>query len=247
MKVTIITATYNSAKTLTSALQSVAMQDYNNIEHIIIDGESKDNTLGIVNQFQHITKIVSEKDGGIYDAMNKGIALSSGDIIGILNSDDFYTSSTVISEIVQKFKLDNEIDCVYANLDYVDKDDVTRIIRKWRSGLFKENSFYMGWMPPHPTFFVKKTAYDKYGKFNLQLRSAADYELMLRFLFKHKCKCGYLDKTIVKMRTGGISNKNIIARIKANLQDAEAWKLNGLKPKFYTMLLKPLRKIIQYF
>lgn len=246
MKVTIITATYNSANTLSSALQSVAMQDYSNIEHIIIDGKSKDNTLNIVKEFKHINKVISESDKGIYDAMNKGIEISSGDIIGILNSDDFYPASTVISDIVDKFKLDNEIDCVYANLDYVDKNDVTKIVRKWRSGLYKENSFYLGWMPPHPTFFVKKSVYEKYGKFNLQLKSAADYELMLRFLFKYKCKCGYLDKTIVKMRTGGMSNKNIVARIKANLQDAEAWKLNGLKPKFYTMIFKPLRKIIQY-
>ncbi len=246
MLVSIITATYNSALTLRDCLQSVAKQSYASIEHIIIDGASKDATLDIVNAFPHIAQVHSEKDQGIYDAMNKGIAHATGDIIGILNSDDFYVDEQVIQDIVTVFENSN-CDVVYADLQYVDRERTDKIIRTWKSGTMQQHSFLYGWMPPHPTVFVRRKVYEQYGAFNLSLKSAADYEFMLRILYKEKCRVAYLPKTIVKMRDGGQSNQSIKHRIFANREDKKAWALNGLQPYFFTLLLKPARKLIQYF
>ena len=246
MLVSIITATYNSAATLRDCLQSVAMQSYAPIEHIIIDGASKDDSLSIAQSFAHIAQVHSEKDQGIYDAMNKGIALATGDIIGILNSDDFYVDERVIQDIVTVFENSN-CDVVYADLQYVDRERTDKIIRTWKSGTMQQHSFLYGWMPPHPTVFVRRKVYEQYGAFNLSLKSAADYEFMLRVLYKEKCPVAYLPKTIVKMRDGGQSNQSIKHRIFANREDKKAWALNGLQPYFFTLLLKPARKLIQYF
>ncbi len=246
MLVSIITATYNSAATLHDCLQSVAMQSYAPIEHIIIDGVSKDDSLSIAQSFAHIAQVHSEKDQGIYDAMNKGIALATGDIIGILNSDDFYVDERVIQDIVTVFENSN-CDVVYADLQYVDRERTDKIIRTWKSGTMQQRSFLYGWMPPHPTVFVRRKVYEQYGAFNLSLKSAADYEFMLRVLYKEKCPVAYLPKTIVKMRDGGQSNQSIKHRIFANREDKKAWALNGLQPYFFTLLLKPARKLIQYF
>ncbi|HMP28843.1 MAG TPA: glycosyltransferase family 2 protein [Saprospiraceae bacterium] len=245
MKVSIITSTYNSASTLRDTLESIANQSYTTIEHIIIDGLSTDSTLDIVKDFTHVAKVISEHDKGIYDAMNKGIDHATGEIIGILNSDDFYTYQNALQDVVAVFK-ENEVDCVYADLDYVDQKDTSKVVRKWKSGNFHQDSFSRGWMPPHPTFFVKKHIYEKYGTFNLEMGTAADYELMLRFLEKHQCSVAYLPKTIINMRTGGASNMSFSARLKANRMDQKAWKINGLKPSLFTTVLKPLRKIVQY-
>ncbi len=246
MLVSIITATYNSALTLRDCLQSVAKQSYDPIEHIIIDGASKDATLDIVNAFPHIAQVHSEKDQGIYDAMNKGIAHATGDIIGILNSDDFYVDEQVVQAIVNVFENSN-CDVVYADLQYVDREHTDKIIRTWKSGTMQQHSFLYGWMPPHPTVFVRRKVYEQYGAFNLALKSAADYEFMLRVLYKEKCRVAYLPKTIVKMRDGGQSNQSIQNRIRANREDKKAWALNDLHPYFFTLLLKPARKLIQYF
>ena len=246
MLVSIITATYNSAATLRDCLQSVAMQSYAPIEHIIIDGASKDDSLSIAQSFAHIAQVHSEKDQGIYDAMNKGIAHATGDIIGILNSDDFYVDERVIQDIVTVFENSN-CDVVYADLQYVDRERTDKIIRTWKSGTMQQRSFLYGWMPPHPTVFVRRKVYEQYGAFNLSLKSAADYEFMLRVLYKEKCSVAYLPKTIVKMRDGGQSNQSIKHRIFANREDKKAWALNGLQPYFFTLLLKPARKLIQYF
>lgn len=245
MKVSIITATYNSASTVTDTLNCVKNQSYRNIEHIIVDGLSKDDTLQVVAGFPHVSKVVSEKDKGIYDAMNKGIALASGDIIGILNSDDFYSHQDIIGDVVRKME-EEKADLLYADLEYVDKNNPNKVVRLWRSGKYGEKSFQMGWMPPHPTFFVKRKVYEQYGMFNLQLKSAADYELMLRFMYKHKVKAAYLAEVIVKMRVGGASNKSLQHRIRANREDQLAWQLNGLKPYPFTFLFKPMRKVFQF-
>ncbi|MBS1604124.1 MAG: glycosyltransferase, partial [Bacteroidetes bacterium] len=179
MKISIVTATYNSAATVRDTLVSVSGQGHSDVEHIIIDGGSRDNTLEIVSEFPHVARVVSEKDRGIYDAMNKGIALASGDVVGILNSDDVYADVLVLSEVAKAFE-DPSVQAFYADLQYVYSDDLDRIQRTWRSGPFKMSNFYFGWMPPHPTFFVRREVYDRCGLFNLGLRSAADYELMLR-------------------------------------------------------------------
>jgi glycosyltransferase involved in cell wall biosynthesis len=246
MKVTIITATYNSAATVADTLRSVQDQKYPKIEHIIIDGRSKDNTLEIIGQFGHVKQVISEPDKGIYDAMNKGISFSTGDIIGILNSDDFYTTDDIISKVAAQFQVDSELDCVYGDLLYVDQKDSNKIVRVWKSGSYSKNSFLYGWMPPHPTFFVRKEVYQQYGLFNLDLGTAADYELMLRFLHKKKCKCAYIPEFLIKMRSGGASNQTLKARLNANKQDRTAWKVNGIRPRMYTLIFKPFRKIFQY-
>ncbi len=244
MKVSIITAAYNSDETIADTILSVQQQTYSNMEHIIIDGASTDKTLSII-QHWHKGQIISEKDEGIYHAMNKGIAIANGDIIGILNSDDFYSSNNVIEQIVNLFQQTN-CDAVYGDLIYVDAKNTNRIKRKWISGKYSRASFLYGWMPPHPTFFIKKKYYQQFGNFNLQLGSAADYELMLRMLLKHQLQAAYLPKVIVTMRVGGISNKTIRNRIFANKNDRLAWVINDLKPYFFTLYLKPLRKIIQF-
>lgn len=246
MKLSIITASYNSAATIRDTLRTVAMQHYNYIEHIIIDGASQDETLKIVSEFPHVSSIVCEKDKGIYDAMNKGLAKATGEVIGILNSDDFYADETVLSKVMALFE-DPSVDAVYGDLVYVSATNTQKIIRNWKSGKYTLHSFYRGWMPPHPSFFVRSTVYERYGHFDLRLRSAADYELMLRFLLKHQIHAVYLPHRIVCMRTGGASNASLKHRIHANREDRMAWKLNGLKPFFFTLWLKPVRKIVQYF
>jgi glycosyltransferase involved in cell wall biosynthesis len=245
MLVSIITPTFNSAATVAETMRSVAAQDYPLIEHIVVDGLSTDDTIRIVQQFPHLSHYISEKDEGIYDAMNKGIAETTGDIIGILNSDDIYENSRVISTVIKAFE-DPLIQACYGDLQYVHASDGLRIMRKWKAGVYDESSFYWGWMPPHPTFFVRKSVYDKAGVFNTNLRSAADYELMLRILVKYKMPAVYIPQVIVKMRTGGMSNASVKNRIRANREDRAAWRLNGLKPYFFTLYLKPLRKITQF-
>ena len=246
MTISIITATYNSAKTVRDTLESVKNQSYPHIEHVVIDGLSKDDTLKIVAEYPSVSQVISEPDKGIYDAMNKGIQLVSGDIIGILNSDDFYNHPDVIANIVQCFQDHPDIEAVYADLVFVNEKDTSQIKRTWIAGKYKKKNFLFGWMPPHPTFFVKKEVYEQYGVFNTQLKSAADYELMLRFLYKHDIQVAYLPDIIIRMRIGGQSTASIKNRLQANKEDRAAWHINHLQPKFYTTYLKPLRKLNQF-
>jgi glycosyltransferase involved in cell wall biosynthesis len=245
-KVSIVTIAFNSADTIGATLQSVADQDYSNIEHIIIDGLSTDNTVAIAKQFPHIAKIISEKDYGLYDAMNKGIRHCTGDIIGIINSDDFFNSNTVVTEVVAKMEAE-KTDTLYADLVYVHRVNTKKVLRSWRTGTFKTYKFLFGWMPPHPTFFVRRAIYEKYGTFDTDLTFSADYELMLRLLYKHRVPVSYLPKIIVRMRIGGVSNASLSNRLKANKQDREAWRRNNLTPYFFTVPIKPLRKITQWY
>lgn len=246
MKVSIITIAYNSAETIEDTIRSVVSQKHPDIEYIIVDGKSTDNTLSIIDKHKaSITKLISEKDNGIYDAMNKGVKLASGDIIGILNSDDFYADENVITDVVSVFEK-HKCEGLYADLVYVDRTNTSKITRTWNSGEYTEGRFLKGWMPPHPTFFVRKEVYEKYGSYNTDLRSAADYEIMLRFIHKHKIKLAYLPRIITKMRSGGQSNVSIKNRIKANMEDRMAWKINGLKPGVFTLTRKPLSKVIQF-
>lgn len=245
MKVSIITATYNSAATVADTLRSVAAQTHPDIEHLIIDGLSKDDTLTQVAAFPHVARVISEPDKGIYDAMNKGIAAATGEIIGILNSDDFYTDSAVIAEVVEQMTTTGAM-ALYADLQYVAADDTTQATRTWTSGAYRPSQFKWGWMPPHPTFFVRRELYEQYGHFNLALRSAADYELMLRFLYKEGVTPTYLPRITVKMRAGGMSNASWKHRLRANREDRQAWEINQLRPYFFTTYLKPLRKLTQF-
>jgi glycosyltransferase involved in cell wall biosynthesis len=246
MKVSIITISYNSAETIEDTIKSVVSQDYPNIEYIIIDGASKDTTLSIVDKYKDkIAKVISEKDKGIYDAMNKGVQNATGDIIGILNSDDYYYDTTVISEVVRLFEQE-KTDGLYADLVYVDRSDSEKIIRYWKSGKYTPGKFLKGWMPPHPTFFVKKEVYTHFGLYNTDLRSAADYEFMLRVIHKHKIPLCYMPRILTKMRVGGMSNVSLKNRWRANMEDRRAWKINGIKPRWYTLTVKPLSKLFQF-
>lgn len=245
MKISIITACYNSAQTVADTLTSVSRQGHRAVEHIIVDGASRDNTLEIVGEFPHVAKVVSEKDNGIYDAMNKGISLATGEVVAILNSDDVYIDNQVVAKVMSAFE-DPSIDAAYGDLQYVKQDDLNKITRTWRSGSFSPRKFYYGWMPPHPSFFVRRRVYDQVGRFNCSLRSSADYEFMLRVLLKYRLRPRYIPQVLVKMRTGGMSNATIQHRLRANREDREAWRLNGIEPHFFTVPLKPLRKVFQF-
>lgn len=246
MKISIITVVFNGAKTLRSCIDSVLAQDYGNVEYIIVDGNSTDGTIEIIESYgDKIDKFVSERDKGIYDAMNKGIQLATGDVVGILNADDFYSSVNVISSVVVAMTESNA-DAAYGDLQYVDAADHNVIKRNWKSGAYKPNAFTNGWMPPHPTFFLRRALYEQHGNFRLDMGSAADYELMLRMVHKIGIKLVYVPLILVKMRAGGVSNSSVANRISANKNDRKAWKVNGLKPQFYTLWLKPLRKVLQF-
>ena len=245
MRISIITVSYNSGSTIKDTLDCISAQDYNNVEHIIVDGKSTDDTVTIIKEFDHVTKFISEADAGLYHAMNKGLQMATGDIVGILNSDDIYADNTVLNKIADAFG-DINVQCVYGDLQYVHTNNFNKIIRTWKAGSFNRKKFLYGWMPPHPTFFVRKEVYDKVGLFNTDLKSAADYEMMLRILYKHDFAAAYIPEVLVKMRAGGVSNASLRNRFRANREDAKAWKLINKKPHFFTLYLKPIRKIPQY-
>lgn len=227
-------------------INSVLRQDYNDTEYIIIDGVSTDGTLDILEKYRsQISKCISEPDKGIYDAMNKGLNCATGDIVGFLNSGDFYTNEKVIGRIVEAMKVNN-VDCCYGDLEYVSKNNPGKTVRRWKSQPYKDGLFEKGWHPPHPTFFAKKCVFDRYGCFDLNYDIAADYELMLRFLRKHYRKSCHIPDVLIKMRIGGKSNKNLWQIIRANVQCYQAWGKNGLTISPFRMLRKPASKLIQY-
>jgi len=245
MKITIITAAYNSASTIKDTICSVNSQDYPNIEHIIIDGGSKDKTLEIVNEYaQRISIVLSEPDNGIYDAYNKGLARATGDVIGFLNSDDFYFSPTVISKVAESF-LDESVDAVYGNLVYVDQEDVNRISRLWKSQPYVEGIFAKGFVPPHPTFFLRKSVYDHVGGYDTSYRLAADFQLMLKaFLSTHVRNSRYISHTLVRMRMGGATGGNLSSIIDQNKEILNALKSHGISTSIFSFAL---RKVINRF
>ena len=246
MKISIITIVYNNRATIADAIDSVLGQTYPDIEYIVVDGLSTDGTVEIVKGYgDRISHFVSEKDSGLYDAINKGIRMATGDVIGLLHSDDLFYSNDAISAVAAAFHSSGS-DSVYADLVYVDRKKPQRVIRNWKSGNYKRNGFINGWMPPHPTFYVKREVYERLGLYNTAFKSAADYELMLRYLYKHDISTAYLPECLVRMRVGGKSNITLRNRIRANKEDFKAWKINGLQPLFYTRYLKPLRKLAQF-
>lgn len=246
MKISIITATYNSASSISACIASINNQTYQNIEHIIIDGSSTDNTIDIANNTpSRITKIVSEQDKGIYDAMNKGIALATGDIIGILNSDDFLASDDILELIAKTFEQEN-CDAIFGNLDFVASNNTEKVVRKWKSSSFETGSFAKGWHSPHPTFYVRREIYEKYGTFDISLNVSADFEIMLRFLERYKIKAYYLDRIIVKMRYGGESTGSLRKILRGNLNIKKAFKKNKIKVSPFYPFIRLIPKLKEF-
>lgn len=230
MKVSIVTVCYNSAATIVETLRSVNNQTYPDIEHIIIDGASRDATVAVVNSHpQPWRRVISEPDDGIYDAMNKGLAIAQGEVIGFINSDDFYASPDALAKVAKVFA-DSSVDACYGDLCYVKQDQPDRVVRYWRSSAFQPGLFRTGWCPPHPTFFVRRSVYERLGGFDLGYRMANDIELMARFIEVHRVKTQYLPELLVKMRMGGASNRNWSAVLLQNREIWRAMKTHRMEP-----------------
>ncbi|WP_455674367.1 glycosyltransferase family 2 protein [Phocaeicola sp.] len=249
MKFSLITVTFNSAATLRDTIRSVLSQTYPDLEYIIVDGKSKDDTLSIIQeyeaQFKGKLKWVSEKDRGLYDAMNKGFGMATGDVVGIINSDDILAEPDAISKVMSCFAIHPDADVVYADLYYVSQTDTQKIVRHWISG--KQSPFKYGWHPAHPTFYAKRVVYQKYGAFDLSFKFAADFELMLRLIEKEHVRLTYLREPLVRMRLGGTTSKNLSNILKGNKECVKAFKKNGIKVSCLYPLFRLLPKFKQYF
>jgi len=246
MKVSIITVCFNRDETIEDTIKSVLSQDYQNIEYIIVDGGSTDDTLDILTKYRsRISTCISEPDNGIYEAMNKGIKLSNGDIIATLNADDVYADQTIVGQMVE-FIQKNGLDAAYGDLVYIDHNNSGRVTRFWKAGEYKIGAFYHGWVIPHPTFFCRKQVFEKYGYFNNSFQIAGDFELMLRFIGKYQINVGYLPKVIVRMRKGGKANvlRGIIC---GNWEIIRSFRLNDLRLSPWFFILKPVTKLSQLF
>jgi glycosyltransferase len=245
LKITIITVAYNSAATIADTLRSVAAQTHPDIEHIVIDGASTDATLERVRAHgAHVSRLVSEADSGIYHAMNKGLALATGEMVGFLNADDMLADPRTIADIAHA--AETEIDAVYGDLVYVMEESANTVVRYWRGGPFQPHSFRYGWMPPHPTLYVRRSALVLCGGFDVRLRIAADYEFMLRYLRSPGIRVAYLPKVLVRMRTGGASNRSLGALWTKSREDLSAMRQNEVGG-LLTLFCKNARKLPQFF
>lgn len=228
MKISVITATYNSGATLADTLRSVASQSYPQIEHIVIDGASTDNTLQVVREFgRHDLRLISEPDHGIYDALNKGLALTTGDVVGIMHSDDFFADDQVLANIMLAFE-SPAVDAVYGDLDYVARDNADRVVRRWRSGTYTPDRLARGWMPPHPTLYLRRTVIERLGDFDTSYRIAADYDAVLRYFGRGGVRPLYIPRVLVKMRLGGASNGSILQILRKTREDYRALQSNDV-------------------
>lgn len=246
MKVSVITATYNSSQTIVDTVRSLEGQTYSDIEYIIVDGASKDNTLQVIEQnCSRVSKIISEPDRGIYDALNKGIHAATGDIIGFLHSDDLLAYPQAIADLVNTMQA-SQSQAVYADLEYVSKDDISKTVRLWTSGEYQKQNLLNGWMPPHPTFYMKRECYQTLGVFDLSFRISADYDSLLRYLWLNSVTMSYLPKVLIKMRVGGASNRSLSNIYKKSCEDIRALKNSQVFwPK--ALLIKNVSKIPQFF
>ena len=250
MKISIITVTFNSEKTLQDTLDSVLRQDYRNIEHIIIDGGSTDSTVDLIRAYaskttSHSVKWVSEKDRGIYDAMNKGIAMATGEVIGILNSDDYFTSNDVVSKLIKPFS-DEEIDAVYGDIHFIHDKEREKITRYYSSKRFSPFWIRFGFMPAHPSLYVRKEIYDKVGLYKLDYKIGADFEMVVRMFHVHKIKAHYINMDFVTMRNGGASTSGVQSHKLLLQEDARACRENGLYSNQFLISLKYLYKVFEF-
>lgn len=244
--ISIVTAVYNRAATIASAIESVLAQRYSRIEYIVIDGMSTDGTDRVIAQYaDRIDRVVREPDSGIYDALNKGVRLATGDVVGFLHADDLLADEMAITHVAEAFR--EPVDAVYGGLFYVDSENVDRVVRYWKSVPYNRNRFYRGWMPAHPTCYIRKSCYERYGDYNRSMSISADYELILRMMVKHRIRVSSVPDVLVKMRLGGKSNASLTNRLLANREDANAWVVNQLRPPWGLRLMKPARKLLQFF
>jgi glycosyltransferase len=245
MKISLITVSYNSAATIADTLRSVAAQSHPDVEHIVVDGGSRDDTLAIVRACgAHVARVVSEPDKGIYDAMNKGLRLATGDLVGQLNADDMLAAPDTLARIAAAAT--PGVSAVYGDLVYVDKDRPEQVVRYWRSGAFSAGRLRYGWMPPHPTLYLRRSVLASLGEFDLRLRIAADYDFMLRCLCQPDFNVAYLPQVLVRMRTGGASNRSLQALVNKSREDLFALRKNGVGGVF-SLLCKNARKVPQFF
>lgn len=245
MKVSVITVCYNAAEHIDETLRSVVVQDHAEIEHIVIDGGSTDGTQEKVRRYTEcIAHFVSEKDQGVYDAMNKGLKLATGEVIAFVNAGDMMATRNAVSYMVRAFT-EGDFDVIYGDALMVDPDDITKVKRFWKGGEYKRENFRNGWMPPHLGTYIRRSAYDRFGLFNTALSVSADYELMFRLLYKHRLRARYVPKVLVRFRLGGVSNRSLAHIWRANVEVYKAWKMNGERVSPLIVLRKPLRKLLQ--
>jgi glycosyltransferase involved in cell wall biosynthesis len=245
MKISLITVSYNSGATIKDSIESVLGQDYHNIEYIIVDGKSKDNTVDIIKSFDgKISKWISEPDKGIYDAMNKGLKMATGEVVGMLNSDDFYYNNTILSQVARAFE-DESIDAVFGNLIFVDPNDLKKTVRTYSSKDWHPKKFARGFMPAHPTFFVRRKYYEQFGLFKTDYKIASDYEMLIRLLYVNKLKYKYLPITMVVMRKGGVSSNGIKSNIVLNNEIKRACAENGIRTNLPLIYLKYFTKVFE--
>ncbi|MBX7531761.1 glycosyltransferase [Qipengyuania sp. 1XM1-15A] len=246
MKISVVTAVYNRAGTIREAMESVQSQTFANVEHIIQDGGSSDGTLDVVRELAgDATSLVSERDEGIYDAINRGIGRASGDVVGLMHSDDLFASPTVLEKVAARFA-DPAIDAVYGDLQYVAASDPGKVIRYWRAGEFAPGRLRQGWMPPHPTFYIRRKVFERYGLYDTSLQIAADYDAMLRYLTHGQIKTAYVSEVLVKMRMGGESNRSLERILRKSREDLLAIRRNGIGGPS-VLFQKNLRKLGQFF
>lgn len=232
MKLSLITVTYNSGNTLSTTIKSILSQSYSNIEYIIVDGASKDNTVSIIKEYEHLfngrMKWKSEPDKGLYDAMNKGIRMASGEIIGILNSDDFFTSDDVLQKVVNELKNNEALDAVYGDIHFVKPENLNKCVRYYSSKIFQRKMMKLGFMPAHPSFYLRKNCFEKYGFYKTDYKIAADFEFLLRLIYKNKIRTQYLPIDMVTMRTGGASTSGIESHKRIMKEHLRAFRENGI-------------------
>ena len=244
MKISIITVSFNSASTIRDTINSVQNQSYKNIEHIVVDGNSSDGTVDIIKEYTNI-KFISEPDDGIFYAMNKGVNLASGDVVGFLNSDDIFMDDKCVEEIARSFTMKEEIDLVFGNILIVSQKDIYKTIRFNKPGKFKKGKLMKGWLPPHPTLYMKKKIFDNLNGFNTSFKIQADFEMMIRIFEKNDFKSFYIDKVLVRMRFGGASTR-ISNLLRGNIEASNACKINGYPGGVYFIMVKMLSRLPQF-
>ena len=250
MKISIITTSYNSARTLRDTMDSVLRQSYADYEYIVVDGASKDGTVDIIREyeprFEGRMRWVSESDRGIYDAMNKGVAMATGDVVGLLNSDDFYTSDDILATVAREFSSSDAPDAIYGDVHYVDEVDTTKVVRYYSSRGFTRKRMLMGYMPAHPSFYVRKECYEKYGAFDTSYRVAADFENLLRLIYVNEISTHYIAKDFVTMRMGGASSSGLSSYRRIMSDHFRAYSKNGVKPRYVLYFWRYVKKLFEF-